>query len=55
MKHIYTTEYMITNIKHDYWLCDMTDCYHCIKNVFYNQEVTGKEKEHVIECLAGME
>ena len=54
MQHIYTIDYKMTNTKNDYWICNNVDCQHCIKNVFSAFEVTGREKDHVIEARAGM-
>ncbi len=55
MINVYQIEYKMSHTVHDYFLCERLDCQHCIKIVSYSQEVTGKEKEHVLEARAGME
>lgn len=54
MDHVYNIRYVMTATNHDYFLCQNVDCQHCVKSVFYSQEVNGKEKEHVLEARAGM-
>ena len=54
MDNVYLIEYKLTNTNHDFFVCQNVECNHTIKNVSYIQEVTGKEKEHVLEARAGM-
>ena len=55
MENVFQIEYKLTGTTHDYFICNNVDCQHCLKKVYYIQEVTGKEKERVLECRAGMQ